>query len=162
MTTHLGHLATRPPDQSDDAFLARLYASTRTDLLHLPVPTGVVSSIIRHQQQLQSASYATDFPNAEHLLLEHEGTPVGRAVIHQSREETRLVDLSIAPEARRRGHARAVLRALQERATHDAMSITLRVRKDNAAARALYLSHGFVATGEDEVSEQMCWTPSGA
>lgn len=162
MTTTLGHLATRPPTPADDAFLAQLYASTRTDLLHLPVPADVAMSIIRHQQQLQAIGYAADFPGAEHLLLEHDGAPVGRAVIHASPGDIRLVDLSIAPQARRCGHASAVLRALQERAVREGRSVTLRVRRDNANARTLYAASGFVVVAQDEVSEQMCWTPPGA
>lgn len=159
MTTNFAPLTTRPPVASDDAFLADLYASTRTDLLHLPLPAALAASIVRHQQQLQSIGYASGYPHAEYLLLEYEGSPVGRAVINTTPAEIRLVDLSIAPQARRRGHAACVLRALQRRALDTGIPVALRVRKDNASARALYAKHGFVVVGEDEQSEQMRWTP---
>ena len=159
MTTDFAPLTTRTPAATDAAFLAPLYASTRTDLLHLPVPADVAMSIIRHQQQLQSAGYAAGFPDAEYLLLEHQGCPVGRAVIHATPAEIRLVDISIAPEARRRGHAASVLRGLQERSSRDAVPVTLRVRRDNGGARALYAAHGFLVIGGNELAEQMSWTP---
>ncbi|MFD2366554.1 GNAT family N-acetyltransferase [Pseudoduganella sp. GCM10020061] len=159
MSTCFGTLTTRPPVASDDDFLARLYASTRADLLHLPVPAEVARAIIRHQQQLQAIGYAADFPHAEYLVLESDGVAVGRAVIDTSASGIRLVDISIAPEARRRGYAATVLRALQERGDGTGIPVTLRVRRDNAGARALYADLGFVVIAADEIAEQMCWTP---
>jgi ribosomal protein S18 acetylase RimI-like enzyme len=159
MTTSFGHLAARPAAPGDNDFLAQLYASTRADLLHIPVPRDVVDTIIRHQQQLQGQGYAASFPDARYLVLEHLGAPVGRLVLNDGGGELRVVDISIIPRERRRGHARAVLRSLQERARARSAAVTLRVRTDNPHARALYVSLGFVAVSSDEVSEQMRWTP---
>jgi ribosomal protein S18 acetylase RimI-like enzyme len=154
-----GQLAARPTGDEDAAFLAQLYASTRDDLLHLPVPREVIDAITRHQQQLQTAGYLASYPGAQFLLLEHLGAPVGRLVLHEADGELRVVDISIAPAARRRGHARSVLRSVMERAAAQSAAVTLRVRKDNPSARRLYASLGFDVTGEDEVSEQMRWAP---
>ena len=65
---HFGHLAARPVLDRDGDFLARLYASTRTDLLHLPVPRDVVDAIVRHQQLLQATGYAASYPDARYLF----------------------------------------------------------------------------------------------
>jgi ribosomal protein S18 acetylase RimI-like enzyme len=161
MTDSFGHLAARPAAAGDNDFLAQLYASTRADLLHIPVPREVVDAIIRHQQQLQGQGYAASFPQAQYLVLEHLGAPVGRLVLNEGAGELRVVDISIMPRERRRGHARAVLRGLQERALAGGAAMTLRVHRDNLNARALYASMGFVAISGDEVSEQMRWTPDG-
>jgi ribosomal protein S18 acetylase RimI-like enzyme len=161
MTSSFGHLAARPASPGDRDFLAQLYASTRGDLLHLPVPREVVDAIIRHQQQLQGQGYATSFPEAQYLVLEHLGAPVGRLVLNDGAGELRVVDISIMPRERRRGHARAVLRSLQELAHARSAAVTLRVHRDNPNARALYASMGFVVVSSDEVSEQMRWTPGG-
>lgn len=158
--TSFGHLHGRAPEPSDTPFLAQLYASTRTDLLYLPVPREVVDAIIRQQQQLQAQGYAQSFPHARTLVLEHLGAPVGRLVLNEAPGELRVVDISVAPGERRRGHARSVLGALQQRARQEGGSVSLRVRRDNPAARALYLSLGFEVTGGDEASEQMRWTPA--
>lgn len=160
MSSCFGHLAARPAAASDEGFLAQLYASTRADLLHIPVPRDVVDAIIRHQQLLQGQGYAASFPQAQYLVLEHLGAPVGRLVLNEGLDELRVVDISIMPRERRRGHARAVLRSLQERARDTGAALTLRVHKDNANARALYASMGFKAISSDEVSEQMRWTPA--
>lgn len=154
-----GHtrLSVRVPAAGDEAFLAQLYASTRADLLHLPVPADVAGAIIRHQQQLQAVGYARDFPDALYLVLEHAGERIGRVVVDVGPDETRVVDLAIAPQARRRGHARAVLLALQGQARRDGRALALRVLRDNAGARALYESLGFAEVLADELALQMRW-----
>jgi ribosomal protein S18 acetylase RimI-like enzyme len=154
------HLSARPATAGDAPFLAQLYASTRADLLHLPVPRDVIEAITRHQQQLQADGYAQAFPGAQYLVLEHLAAPIGRVVINVALGELRVVDMSIAPPARRRGHARAVLRALQQRAIDDGSTVALRVRKDNPGARKLYASLGFEVVSADESAEQMRWTPA--
>jgi len=123
----------------------------------LPVPHEIVAAIIQQQQQLQAEGYAHTYPDAHFLMLEDEGMPVGRVVLNRSPRDLRVVDLSIAPAARRKGHARAVLRALQERAADEGLSVSLRVRRDNPEARALYASLGFERTASDEMAEQMRW-----
>ncbi|HEU4851623.1 MAG TPA: GNAT family N-acetyltransferase [Telluria sp.] len=155
-----GYLSSRPASAADEEFLAALYASTRTNLQHLPVPREVIDAIVRHQHALQALGYAEAFPDAEYLVLEHDGIPIGRAVLSATPRELRLVDLSIVPEARRLGHARAVLAALQERATARGCAVALRVRNDNDEARALYGSLGFMVVSSDEVAQQMRWTPA--
>jgi ribosomal-protein-alanine N-acetyltransferase len=63
-------------------------------------------------------------------------------------EEAEIADLAIAPEARRRGIARALLDRIEaESRTRGAMILYLEVRESNAAARALYESRGFSAVG---------------
>lgn len=148
----------RAPSAGDEEFLAQLYASTRADLLHLPIPADVAKAIIGHQQQLQAAGYAKDFPDASYWVLEHSGERVGRLVLNVRPDEIRVVDLAIAPEARRRGHAREALRALQTRARQDGCSLALRVLHSNEAARALYESLGFTEVSADEMALQMRWT----
>lgn len=155
--TRFGHLRARPVAPADAPFLAALYASTRADLLHLPVPRTVVDAIIAHQQKLQAKGYAEAWPQAHYLVLEDGATPVGRLVLDRAPGRLRVVDLSIAPAARRRGHARAVLEALQECAGREACVLTLRVRADNPAARALYASLGFEPVEADASGEQLRW-----
>lgn len=157
---HLAHLRARPAAPADAPFLAELYASTRADLLHLPVPRAVADAIVAHQQQLQAHGYAEAYPDAQYLVLEDGAMRVGRLVLNRAPGQLRVVDLSIAPAARRRGHARALLAALQERAGREACVLTLRVRADNGAARALYASLGFEPI--EAGGEQLRWTPAPA
>ena len=159
MMLHFGRLAARPATDADQGFLHKLYAATRADLQHLPVPRAVIDAIAAHQRQLQAAAYAQAYPQAHCLVLEDEGVPVGRVVLNRAHADLRVVDLSIAPAMRRKGHARAVLRALQERAEQEGWSVSLRVRRDNAQARALYAGAGFRLVASDETAEQLRWMP---
>ncbi|HEX9174505.1 MAG TPA: GNAT family N-acetyltransferase [Telluria sp.] len=140
---------------ADAVFLAQLYASTRADVLHLPVPQSVRDGIIAHQQQLQAASYRARYPGAENWIVEQGGAAVGRVVIDRGPEAIRVVDLAITPSARRRGHARALLAALQLQGRAQGFALRLRVREDNHPARALYAALGFrpVNGGADGFAE---------
>lgn len=113
---------------------------------HLPVPQSVRDGILAHQQQLQAKDYRARYPGAEYLIVEEGGVPVGRVVIDRGAGTLRVIDLAIAPSARRRGHARAVLGALQLhlQAPGPGCELRLRVRLDNHAARALYAALGFM------------------
>ncbi|MDT1894250.1 GNAT family N-acetyltransferase, partial [Acinetobacter baumannii] len=66
----------------------------------------------------------------------------------------RVIDLSVAASARRRGVARAVLLALQE----EVDAIALRVRADNAAARRLYAGLGFVPRRDNGATLELDWS----
>jgi ribosomal protein S18 acetylase RimI-like enzyme len=149
----------RPALAADATFLARLYASTRTDVLHLPVPQSqsVRDGIIAHQQQLQADDYRARYPGADYLIVEQGGEPVGRVVIERGPDAIRVVDLAIDPSARRRGHARAVLAALQLQAAAQGCVLKLRVRQDNRSARALYAALGFEEEQSGDGFAQLRW-----
>ena len=97
--------------------------------------------------------------------LEDGEGPAGRLVLDRRPGELRVVDLSIAPRARRRGLARALLLALQQEAREGGHSLSLRVRADNAAARSLYAGLGFEAggaergEGEEAANRELRWRP---
>jgi len=150
-------LSARVPGPGDADFLAALYLSTRPDLGALPVPRAVVEGIARHQQALQREAYARACPQAEEWIVEDVQGPVGRLVLDRRPGELRVVDLSIAPRARRRGHARSVLLALQEEAGEGGQALALRVRADNAGARSLYAGLGFQALHDEGASRELRW-----
>lgn len=63
-------------------------------------------------------------------------------------DEVHITNLLVAPEHRRRGLARALLRTLiDESADRGARHLTLEVRSDNTGAIALYQQIGLVAAG---------------
>jgi ribosomal-protein-alanine N-acetyltransferase len=98
------------------------------------------------------------------------GEPVGFALAWRAADELHLLDLAVAPEARRRGLARALVDALiREARAGDARLILLEVRQSNAPALALYRSTGFFEhgvrrayysdNGEDAVEMRLTLTP---
>lgn len=151
------HLTARAPGAADAPFLAALYLATRPDLGALPVPQGVIEGIARHQQQLQLDDNARRYPAARTWLVEEEGIPVARVVLDSSGDALRVIDLSVAARARRRGIARTVLMALQVDCSQEGRAIALRVRRDNLAARALYERLGFTVVADDAVALELIW-----
>ncbi|MBM7797567.1 RimJ/RimL family protein N-acetyltransferase [Microlunatus panaciterrae] len=77
---------------------------------------------------------------------------VGRAGFHGPPDDGGMVEVGYAvdPAYRRRGYARAALRALLDRAEREAAVRIVRasIRPDNVASRRLVTQLGFVAVGE--------------
>jgi len=74
--------------------------------------------------------------------------PVGFALARDLGGEGEILSLGVLPDCRRLGIGRALLRAvIDEAARRELPSIVLEVADDNAAARGLYASAGFVAVG---------------
>lgn len=77
-------------------------------------------------------------------LLEPDAFLLGRVVAG----EAELLTLAVAPDSRRRGAARRLLAAFHARAAAlGAATAFLEVAEDNAAARSLYATSGWVLAG---------------
>ncbi|MFT3727457.1 MAG: GNAT family N-acetyltransferase [Terricaulis sp.] len=78
----------------------------------------------------------------------HEGAPASAGLGVLTGDLIGIYLMRTAPFARRKGHARQVLRALTHwGATHEATSAYLQVEEANAAAVNLYESEGFTTAG---------------
>ena len=73
---------------------------------------------------------------------------LGYAVVMHAVDEAHLLNLSIAREAQRRGHGRALLlQAMDAARGHGAQAMLLEVRPSNDPGRALYAQMGFLQIG---------------
>ncbi len=82
------------------------------------------------------------------LWRDDAGELVGYAVAMPVVDEMHLLNLTVAPPHQRRGHARALLDALQaEASTRGMASLWLEVRPSNERARRLYAARGFEEVG---------------
>lgn len=80
--------------------------------------------------------------------LRGAGKVAGYGVLIQAVDEAELLNLAVSSEARRRGVGSALLRQLLHSAARQGVrTVYLEVRESNAAARALYASHGFLEVG---------------
>jgi ribosomal protein S18 acetylase RimI-like enzyme len=147
---------------SDEEFLVALYFSSREDLHQIPGDPAMPAQLIAMQRTMQKAGFRQNYPDASYWVLEQDGRPIGRVVIDATPPDLRLVDLAIAPQARRMGAAKAVLRSLQEAAFAQGLTMSLGVAKSNEAARTLYRAMGFTVQSEDAVFEQMAWRGDAA
>ena len=82
------------------------------------------------------------------VLLDARGAMLGYFVTMAGVDEMHLLNITVAPEAQSRGHARLMIAALialcRERA---AQSLWLEVRQSNERARSIYARLGFVQQG---------------
>jgi tRNA threonylcarbamoyladenosine biosynthesis protein TsaB len=81
------------------------------------------------------------------MVLDHD-EPVGFVLTQQAADEAEIITICTRPSHQRRGGAHALMHHLVERlAGQGVRQLFLDVAADNAAARALYQTHGFVQVG---------------
>jgi ribosomal-protein-alanine N-acetyltransferase len=88
-------------------------------------------------------------PAARGLALERSnGAVAGFVLAFAAADEAEILALCVAPDARRQGHARALLQRLaRDLAGQGIAALHLEVRASNTAARLLYAAAGFKETG---------------
>ena len=155
------NLTIRMARPEDRGFLESLYRSRREDLRQIDAEPEFVDALIAMQQRAQEVGYGDMFPDACYFLVEKQALRIGRIVVNFDVDEVRLVDIVFIPEARGRGYAKHVLRALQLAATKVRVPLTLAVHRDDWQAMRLYAGLGFVARGSGHpVVEELVWFPS--
>jgi len=144
----------------DEAFLRRLYASTREDEMALTNWTPAQQSVfINLQFDLQRQHYRSAYPNADFLLVSNLNRPIGRFYIDCDAEAYQLIDISLLPDSRGQGIGGLLLKSLLEQAGAQAKPVRLQVACCNRAMY-LYTRFGFAPTGGNGVYRQMEWHPA--
>jgi ribosomal protein S18 acetylase RimI-like enzyme len=139
----LRDLLLRPIREDDRDFLCALYAEVRAEeLAPVPWPEAAKQAFLAQQFALQHQHYHSHYADAEFLLIERAGQPIGRIYVHRVPGEIRLMEVSLVAEARGRGIGGALLRRLIEESELDGADLTLHVEAHNPAVR-LYRRHGF-------------------
>ena len=83
-----------------------------------------------------------------HCLFDEQAALLGYCVAMQGAGEIHLLNLTVAPDAQGRGHARHMLDALVESGRQAGMTrLWLEVREGNLRARSLYRRYGMVEVG---------------
>ena len=137
-------VALRNAVEDDQPFLADLYASTRAEEMALAASWSDERkrAFLLHQFMLQDQHYRLHYPNAERLLIEQGGTPIGRIFVAISVAEIRLMDVALVPAARGRGIGSALLTRLLDYADRLGRPVTLHVEPFSPALR-MYERAGF-------------------
>jgi len=151
-------LSLRPITPGDDAFLARVYASSRAEELAITGwPEELKAQFCRSQFDAQSAYYAQNYPGASFQIIERDGWPIGRLYVDRWEKEVRIVDITLLPEFRGTGMGTKLLRDLQDEARAAGKSLTIHVERFNRAL-ALYLRLGFEQVEDKGVYLLMEWS----
>lgn len=150
----------RPAAQADQAFLKRLYASTRREEFRLHgCDAGTETLLTDLLCTAQQSWFQQQYPDAEVTIIVERERPIGRLYVHYGAEETRLVDVSLLPEYRCRGIGKGLLRGLQAHAQRLKRPVRLNVLLGNPAQR-LFHRCDFVMLGVDGQHVLMEWQPA--
>jgi ribosomal protein S18 acetylase RimI-like enzyme len=143
------NVALRPVEPGDEAFLYRVYASTREEEL---ARTGwdetQKTAFLRMQFDAQSRYYKEHYPGAEFSVILSSGHPAGRLYVARLPEEIRLVDIALLPEHRGMGIGTRLLNDLISESEESGRLLSIHVERFNPALR-LYERLGF-RTVEDK------------
>ncbi|SOY42644.1 hypothetical protein CBM2592_A130069 [Cupriavidus taiwanensis] len=97
-------IALRPVADSDETFLACLYASTReTELRRTGWSEAQRAAFLAMQFNAQQRAYRA-CPDAEFLLMLRHGEPIGRLYLQHNAGSLHVIDLSLLPGHQNRGH----------------------------------------------------------
>ena len=151
----------RPCATGDISFLTSLYRQLRAaELAPLPWPDAQKHAFIDSQFALQHRHYLTHYPNADFLLIECNGEPIGRLYLSRQMPEFLIIDISLAPEWRNGGVGTALIRHAQTLAENAGAGLNLHVDQRNDDARRLYERLGFIATDMEGLYIGMRWPMS--
>jgi ribosomal protein S18 acetylase RimI-like enzyme len=152
----------RPQTDADRDFLEALYGSTRADEMALvPWTDAQKAAFIAMQFQAQSAHYAEHYYDAEFLVIERDGAPIGRLYLYRGTADIRIVDIALVPEARGAGLGTHLLREILTEGERAGKSVSIHVENFNPALR-LYHRLGFVHVDDHGAYYLMRWSPDRA
>jgi ribosomal protein S18 acetylase RimI-like enzyme len=141
------HLRKETPE--DKPFLFTLYASTRALELAL---TGWGSEqkdlFLRSQFQLQYLQYHCNYAWPSFNIVYRHGEMAGRLYLDRTRDEIRVIDISLLPVYRGKGLGQKLLQDVIVKARASGLPVRLSVFYTNPA-RSLYERLGFYLTGDN-------------
>ena len=148
-------ISLRAAAESDDELVFAAFASGRVgDLASLPWTAEEKEAFLRQQYDAQTIHYRGHYPNAESLVIELDGEPIGRLYVDRAPVELRLMDIALLPEHRGRGIGGAIVGGLIDEARAAGLPVTLHVEAHNPA-RHLYERLGFVVVEPGAVYDRM-------
>ncbi|WIG94399.1 GNAT family N-acetyltransferase [Myxococcus sp. SDU36] len=156
----------RAATASDEPFLFALYASTReAELAAWGWAPAQRDAFLRMQWMAQSHDWAARHPGADHLVVCHQGRPVGRLLVAKDAAAWRVVDIALLPSHQGSGVGTRLLTQVRDEAGKAGVPLRLRVLR-TSPARRLYERLGFevdAAPPEQEAADPyvaMTWNPA--
>ena len=142
---------------ADLPFLARLYASTRTEeLAAAPWTAEQRAAFLAMQFQAQHTHYQQYYPTADWLVTMRAGEDIGRLYVDRWPSEHCVIDIAFLPEHRSSGLGGALMRDLLDEAAAAGKAVSIHVEKFNPAMR-LYRRLGFLTEEDKGVYDLMRW-----
>jgi RimJ/RimL family protein N-acetyltransferase len=147
----------RMAGQDDEHFLFSLFYSAHPELVLLPLSPIQLTQLMRQQFESQLRGYRSQYPQAEHWIIETQGVAVGKIMLAHLASAIHIIDFVVAEEWRGRGIGGAVLTALRTNVKENSHVLSLRVNRQNTNAKRLYQKLGFVASQFTDTHEFLVW-----
>jgi ribosomal protein S18 acetylase RimI-like enzyme len=150
----------RPKSPADRPFLAALYASTRVDELAITDWTDEHKvAFLNWQFDAQTIHYDEYYCEADFLIIEKDGVPIGRLYVDRGPIEIEIVDIALLPQFRGGGLGTRLLRDILREGEESGRPVRIYVENFNPA-RHLYDRLGFQHVDTNGVYHLMKWTPN--
>ena len=149
----------RIAEESDEAFMERLFGLAHDYFYAMNVPEQYVNAIVKQQYQLQKNSYQHQWPEANTFIIRWCGQSIGLIIIYEEQGLLHFIDCAFVPEKRGKGYGTSILRTAQALAREHQLLLKLSVEKHNQRAKKLYLSVGFEVVEESASHDIMTWRP---
>jgi ribosomal protein S18 acetylase RimI-like enzyme len=150
----------RPRSEADRPFLAALYASTRVGELAVTDWTDEQKVAFLHWQfDAQATHYDQYYGEADFLIVEKDGVPIGRLYVDRGPVEIEIVDIALLPQFRGGGLGTRLLRDILREGEESGRAVRIYVENFNPA-RHLYDRLGFQHVDTNGVYHLMKWTPN--
>lgn len=156
-------LSLRRRTEGDTPFLRALYGAFRAaELAPVPWTEAAKAQFLDSQFALQTVHFDRFHPEADFLIVEDDGAPIGRLYLDRTADGYLIVDIGFLPHRQGAGLGEALLRHVQARAAEDgAGRVWLHVLESNPGARRLYERMGFrLIDGGEGPYQRMAWAVS--
>jgi len=156
-------LSLRGRTEGDAPFLRALYGAFRAaELAPVPWTEAAKAQFLDSQFALQTTHFDRFHPEADFLIVEEAGTPIGRLYLDRTADGFLIVDIGFLPHRRGAGLGEALLRHVHSKAAEaGAGRVWLHVLESNPGARRLYERLGFaLIEGGEGPYQRMAWPVS--
>lgn len=124
------------------------FAIDEADLSSAPLMAALTETASDDPWSAESLAGILALPRSFGLIAHEAGQPLGFLLAQCAAGESEIINLAVAPAARRQGIGGALVAGAMSRAVSmGAQTMFLEVADNNAAARALYDRRGFVQVG---------------
>ncbi|MCJ9429434.1 hypothetical protein [Kordiimonas marina] len=162
-TVNLPHgMTARPARATDRGFLSKMYRENRDDIRMADAERDYIESVIEMQLRAQEGGYGTQFPDAVYMVIEKNGTRIGRVTLDIGKVELRLVDLDFIKKAQGKGFGSSIIVWMMQTAVKARRPLLVPARRDNIPLGRFLEKYGFLEdeTMSDEVYARMAWFPT--
>ncbi len=149
----------RPATGDDEAFLVKVYRSTRErELAMVPWTEEQREAFIKFQYDAQLNHYQTEYPNAEHSIILANGEPVGRLFIDRRDTQIRILDITLLPAHKGKGIGTPIIRRLMDEAATVKKNVGINLDLFSTSHR-LFERLGFKPTEKTDFHTLYVWKP---